>query len=155
MNIRFNPSSNYRQAQPINRASGNIPVRFKGEDEPTRMPEFLKPFKEKEEAYIKKNKMSPLKTAAIIIGGGASLVGLTVATHVFMPVALAGIATFVGGFILVMALFNQVDKPVDLPPGVKPMTLDQMSEAVKYQKALDKYNRSQKIKKIKQFFGLK
>lgn len=155
MNIHSTPILIYSQIHSTRRNKTKISVRFKGEDAPPKMPEFLKPFKKKSEEYLKKNKMSPLKTAALVLGALAGIVGLTVVTHVFMPIVLAGLATFAGVFVLVMALFNQVDKPVKLPAGVKPMTLEQMVEANKYQKELNKYKRNQIIKKAKNFFGIK
>jgi hypothetical protein len=154
MDIRYSPIPICRtNNNPIRRVASSHQTLFRGSG-PPKMPEFLKPFEKRRLA--EKKRMSPLATTLIVMGGIAGIVGLTIATHVFLPIALAGIATFVGVFALMMAIFNKTVPVRTKPPeGAGPMTKEQVAEDIRYSKELAHYNRQQKIARIKKFFGIK
>ena len=153
MYINYRPVSIHRSNdQPKARFTSSMQTTFKG-NEPPKMPEFLKPYREYGELCEKK-RPGKLKSALFIGGATAGLGALTVATHVFLPVALAGIATFIGGYVIVMKFLDKVDPQLEKPPGLKPMTPEQIQADIRYTNELEHYNRKQKIAKAKKFLGL-
>ncbi|HWU43562.1 MAG TPA: hypothetical protein VN132_08995 [Bdellovibrio sp.] len=118
---------------------------FKGADDtPPKMPEFLKPY------YDEPQPKAPgkLKSALIIGGAGAAIVGFTALCATFLPAAIAGAPIFIGVLALTMGALNWT-VPAYKPPKGHRMTMEQQMEASKYDRAVRRYERQQKWKKFK------
>jgi len=124
---------------------------FKG-NEPPKMPEFLKPY---HEHALEEQKKQPgkLKTTLLTVAGAGGIIAIAALSQILLPIAIAGVATFALGFPLVMFILNKAVPPSE--SHLKPMTTKQAMEASRYSSELERYNRKQKIAKVKKFFGLK
>jgi len=136
---------------PTTRITISTPTTFKG-NEPPKMPEFLKPY---HEHALEEQKKQPgkLKTTLLTVAGSGGIIAIAALSQVVLPVAIAGVATFALGFPLVMFILNKAVPPSE--SHLKPMTREQLMADSQYTEELNKYNRKQKIAKVKKFFGLK
>lgn len=118
-------------------------VAFSGKTEP-KMPEDLKPF------YRKKVIKDPgfWERTAYILGGAGAIVGAVALTAVVFPPAIPVVGLAAGFGITWYAVGKTLPQWESLN---KAMTKEQIARDIKYNRELEKYNRQQKIEKIKNF----
>lgn len=143
---RSSPRIDHRKTIKLEPQKNNVSLYFHGNTlAPPKKPDFLKQFDD----HPFPKGATGLKSAAITLGAGLSIVGFTVLCATFLPVAIAGIPIFIGVLGITTAALNWA-VPTKTPEGRTPLTQEQLIEDCKYGQKLRAYNRQQQWLKLKQ-----